>query len=160
MRSRYWIAQFLAFLLLTLAGAAVPSTAVAQRTVAGTVVDADRNEPLPGVNVQVRGTRIGTTTSVEGEFTLEVPDGQQVLVFSFVGYRSREVPIEASQTEVRVGLQPDVMGMEEVVVTGLASSVKRENLANSIETVSAEELVGTTPSQTLDAALSGKVTGA
>ena len=160
MGHRYRLLHVLIVPLLVAGFLALPDTAAAQRTVSGTVVDAEEGASVPGVNVRVRGTQIGTTTGMEGEFSVEVPANRNTLVFSFVGFRTRTVTLDEGQTSVRIEMEPDVMGMDEVVVTGLASSIKRENLANSIETVSAAELIGTTPSQTLDGALSGKVAGA
>lgn len=160
MGSRYHLLRLFIFPLLVAGFFFLPQSAAAQRTVSGNVVDADEGDSLPGVNVRVRGTQIGTTTDMEGAFSIAVPENRNTLVFSFVGFRTRTITLDPGQTTLRVEMEPDVMGMDEVVVTGLASSIKRENLANSIETVDAAELVGTTPSQTLDGALSGKVAGA
>lgn len=132
----------------------------AQDPVEGVVTDANTGNPIPGANVVWQGTGVGTTTDVNGRYTIERPGGAMTLVFSFIGYREQEVEVPEGQSQVNVQLQEDVVGLEEVVVTGLGSSVKRENLANSVETVDAAELVGTTAPQTLDGALSGKVTGA
>ncbi|MDX1545358.1 MAG: SusC/RagA family TonB-linked outer membrane protein [Rhodothermales bacterium] len=135
------------------------STAFAQtRTVTGRVVEQQSNEDIPGVSVVVRGTNIGTTTNVEGNYTLEVPMGDQVLVFSFIGFKTQEIPVPAGTATVNVQLEEDVLGLDEVVITGVASSVKRANLANAVGTVSAEELVPA-PAQTLERALNGKIAG-
>jgi len=138
---------------------AVP-VAQAQQTVEGVVTDAGNGTPIPGANVRVKNTTIGTTTSVEGAYQIELPANRNTLVFSFVGYRQKEVEVPEGETQIDVQLEEDVVGMDEVVVTGLASSVKRQNLANSVATVSAEELAGTTVNQTVDAALAGKIAGA
>ncbi|MEO1478147.1 MAG: SusC/RagA family TonB-linked outer membrane protein, partial [Bacteroidota bacterium] len=84
-----------------------------------------------------------------------------LLEVTFVGYRTREVSIpEASGTiTLDIRLQEDVLGIDEVVVSGLASSVKRSNLASSVETISARELAEISTPQTLDGAISGKITG-
>ncbi|GIV59062.1 MAG: SusC/RagA family TonB-linked outer membrane protein [Rhodothermaceae bacterium] len=144
--------------LLVLLGLATGT--VRAQTVRGTVTDAASGEPLPGVNVSVRGTTIGTTTDVDGNYALDLPPGNRTLVFSFVGFRTREVAVPPGQNTLDVQLEEDVLGLDEVVVTGLATSVKRTNLANAVATVSARELAGVTTSQTLDGALSGKVPGA
>lgn len=153
-----------AALLLTgllLAGGWGTGAAQAQTTtVSGTVSDEGSGSSIPGVNVAIANSTIGTTTDVEGRYELELPPDQRTLVFSFIGYQTREVEVPEGQTQLDVALTEDVVGLDEVVVTGLASSVKRSNLANSVATVSGEELTGRTTQQTLDGALSGKVTGA
>ncbi|MES3630212.1 MAG: SusC/RagA family TonB-linked outer membrane protein [Longimonas sp.] len=138
----------------------MPLTGWAQTTVEGTVTDAEDGSPLPGVNVTVQNTQIGTLTDPDGTFTINVPADRNTLVFSFVGFQRTTVTLEEGQTSVEVSLEPDVVGLDEVVVTGLASSIARENLANSVETISSDDLAGRTNSQTLDGALSGKVAGA
>ncbi len=102
----------------------------------------------------------GTTTDVDGHFSIELPMGPQVLVFSFVGYRTQEVTVPPEMTSLAIRLEEDVLGLEEVVVTGLATSVRRSNLAHAVATINAAELAEITAQPTLDAALSGKVTGA
>ena len=64
------------------------------RQVTGTVTDADGGAPLPGVNVLIKGTTIGTATDADGKFSLNVPQNAATLVFSFVGYTDQEVSIE------------------------------------------------------------------
>src|SRR5690606_34520504 len=77
------------------------SITVAQ-TVTGVVTD-DSNSPIPGVNVLVKGTSVGTTTDTQGRYTLEVPDGSAVLVFSFIRYQTQEVAV-GTQTTINVSL--------------------------------------------------------
>ncbi|HEX8532443.1 MAG TPA: SusC/RagA family TonB-linked outer membrane protein, partial [Cytophagales bacterium] len=143
------------FLLLLL-----PEAALAQFTAAGKVTDRRTNEPVVGASVLVKSTTTGTVTNADGEFRLEVPGQSATLTVSYIGYLSQDVQVTPSSGPLAVGLAEDVTKLEEVVVTGLASSVKRSNLANAVGTVSARELTGTTVPQTLDAALYGKLTGA
>ncbi|MFP4093974.1 MAG: SusC/RagA family TonB-linked outer membrane protein [Cyclobacteriaceae bacterium] len=128
-------------------------------TVSGKITDAGTNDALAGVNVIVEGTTTGTISDVEGNYRLQISQQNPTLVFSFIGYLPQKVNLSPGQTTVNVSLREDVTNLEEVVVTGLASSVKRSNLANAVATVSAEELVETTSPQTLDNALYGKVPG-
>ncbi|MEQ9007313.1 MAG: carboxypeptidase-like regulatory domain-containing protein, partial [Ekhidna sp.] len=123
--------------------------------VSGTVTDASNGEPLPGVTVLVKGTTNGTITGINGEYELAVPSGS-TLVFSSIGYSSQEV---AASSAGDVAMSTDVTNLDEVVVTGLATSVKRSNLANSVSTVSSEQLTGMTNQGTVDGALYGKLTG-
>ncbi len=112
-------------------------TAQAQTTVSGTVTDASNQQTLAGVNVIVKGTTTGTVTDIDGNYRLTVQDVPAELTFSFIGYLSKTFPISGSTTTQNVALTEDMTNLEEVVVTGLASSVKRSNLANAVSTISA-----------------------
>ena len=144
------------FILLILFSA--PGIVHAQRTVSGEVTDAETGETLPGVNVRIEGTSRGTTTDIDGAFEIALPANRNTLVFTFVGYRSKTIELGEGETDIEVQIAPDVLGLDEVVVTGLASSAKRRNLANSVGSIQAEELVPV-PAQTLERALSGKIAG-
>src|SRR5687767_6050742 len=90
----------------------VASIAMGQeRVVSGTVTD-DQGEGMPGVNVLVKGTNIGTATSADGSFRLSVPSDQAVLVVSFIGYATKEVTV-GSQTNLSVQLALDVTSLQE-----------------------------------------------
>ena len=144
---------------LVVALLALPIAASAQ-TVSGTVTDAASELPIPGATVVVLGSTIGVRTDVDGGYEIEVPPGQDRLQFSFVGYRTQDVTLQPGQTTLNVALAEDLLGLDEVVVTGLGTSVQRENSALSVETISARELAEVTTPQTLDGALNGKITGA
>ncbi len=133
--------------------------AFAQGTVSGQVTDANTGEMLAGVNVVVKGTTTGTITDIDGRYSLSVDDGS-TLAFSFVGYITEEAKVNLTiSSTINMALTMDVTNLEEIVISGLASSVKRANLANAIATVSAEELTGKTNAQTLDNAMYGKIPG-
>ncbi len=132
----------------------------AQFTATGKVIDIN-NEALPGVAVQVKGTTLGTVTEADGNFTLALPGSSATLEFSFIGFSSQEIQINSSNAQnLSIVLSESSTTLDEVVVTGLASSVKRSNSANAVSTVSGEELTGSTSIQTLDGGLQGKLTGA
>ena len=89
-----------------------------QTMITGTIKDAETNDPMPGVNILVKGTTIGILTDAGGRYSLSVPNPRNaVLVFSFIGYRTQEVPI-GNRTVIDVLLQGEVTGLEEVVVVG------------------------------------------
>ncbi len=135
----------------------IPFISSAQVNVSGLVTDASQNIPLPGVSVKIKGSTTGTVTNKDGRYVLSNVATGSTLVFSYLGYLNFEA---SAQATLNVQLKEDYAKLDEVVVTGLATSVKRSNLANAVTTVSAKELVGTTNPQTVDAALSGKVPGA
>lgn len=111
---------------------------VTQHMVQGQVVDAEANTPLPGVNVFVKGTTIGTTTDINGFYTLEVPSPQDTLVFSFVGYQRAEIPING-RTRIDVQLIPAVEQLEEIVVIGYGTQ-QRVRVTGSIASLPMEEV--------------------
>lgn len=98
-------------------------------TVKGEVTDVDDGLPLPGVNVGVAGTSIGTVTDLNGNYELTVPEDATALTFSFVGLQSREVPLPRKnevQAELNVEMEPDVTQLSEVVVSGFGTESKPE----------------------------------
>ena len=123
--------------------------------VTGTVSDAETGETLAGAQVFVKGTFTGTTTDINGYYSLDVPGDVSIMV-AYIGYKTLEVT--SSGGTLDFSMEPDVLKQDEVVVTGLATSVKRRNLANAVAVVSGAELVNA-PTQTLDGALAGKFAG-
>jgi TonB-linked SusC/RagA family outer membrane protein len=148
------------FLLTTLMSCMLLMHAWAQeRSVSGKVTSTEDGSALPGVSVVIKGTTNGTVTDSDGNYKLNVPATGGALTFSFIGLQSAEVVI-GDRSVVDISLTMDVTQLSEVVVTGLASSIKRSNLANAVGTVNAERLVGVTKPATLDGALHGKIAGA
>ncbi|RPE12137.1 SusC/RagA family TonB-linked outer membrane protein [Chitinophaga lutea] len=141
-------------LLLLLLCSAI--TAAAQQKVTGRVTDAAGNG-IPGVTVRLQQTNRGTITDPQGRYSIEAAPGN-TLIFSFTGFKTFQAVVSGSTVDAQ--LQEDYANLDEVVVTGLATSVKRSNLANAVATISAKELYGVAPAQTFDAALSGKIPGA
>ncbi len=123
--------------------------------VSGTVSDSETGESLAGAQVFVKGTFTGTTTDLNGYYSLDVP-GDATLMVAYIGYKTQEA--SSSGGTLDFGMEPDVLKQDEVVVTGLATTVKRRNLANAVAVVSGDELVSA-PTQTLDGALAGKFAG-
>ena len=136
----------------------VQASLMAQFTVSGTVTNTNQ-ETLIGVSVLIVGTTSGTVTDFDGNFSVNIPAGADQLLFSYTGFTSQPVSVSSSTSNLNIVMVEDVMSLDEIVVTGLASSIKRSNLANAVSTVSAEELTGATSQQTVDGALYGKLTG-
>lgn len=109
----------------------------ADRVVKGVVVD-EKGEPMIGVNILAKGTITGTTTDTNGEFSLNVADNVNILVVSFIGYATQEVPINA-QTNLRITLIEDLQSLSEIVVVGYGSQLKRE-VTGAVQTIKADEL--------------------
>ncbi|HDZ41099.1 MAG TPA: SusC/RagA family TonB-linked outer membrane protein [Bacteroidetes bacterium] len=125
--------------------------------ITGTVTDEQDGTPIPGVSVVAVGTTIGTTTDVDGNYRIIVPSDVQKLEFSFIGMRTIEVDI-AGQTEINVTLAPDIFGLDEVIVTGVASMTPKKKLSISVDQIS-EERLKEVPAISAASALQGKVSG-
>ena len=135
-------------------------SAWAQFKVSGKVSD-EKGEGLVGVSVVVKGTTTGTITDSDGNYSLQVSTGKATtLVLSYIGYASMDVAASASSGTLDVTMKESAARLEEVVVTGLASSIKRSNAANGTAHLNADELTGSGTPTTLDAAMSGKLAGA
>jgi TonB-dependent SusC/RagA subfamily outer membrane receptor len=109
-----------------------------QETITGTVNDSQSGEALPGVNIVVEGTTIGTSTNTDGEYELAVPGSDAVLVFSYIGYSTQRITV-GDQQVIDVRLQLDLAGMDEVVVVGYGSQQRRD-LTGSIRSVNLEDM--------------------
>jgi TonB-linked SusC/RagA family outer membrane protein len=107
-----------------------------QETVTGTVTDEDEL-PIPGVTVQVKGTNRGVNTDFDGKFSLEA-NGDDVLIFSFVGYRTVELPVDG-KTDIEVSLEVDRAELDAVVVTGYMKQ-RKADLTGAVATVSSDDI--------------------
>jgi TonB-linked SusC/RagA family outer membrane protein len=134
----------------------LPGLVLAQNTVSGTVTDDEANEPLPGVNVVVKGTTTGTVTDIDGNYSFSVPEGAETLVFSSVGYTSLEVGINNRGT-INVALSSDVQSLSEVVVIGYGTQERRD-LTGAVSSVSSEE-INQLPNVNIAQALQGRAPG-
>lgn len=126
-----------------------------QKLVTGRIADAAGN-PLPGVNVVEKGTTNGAISDVEGRYTLTVASANSVLLFSFIGYTTQEITV-GTQTTVDVTLAEAVSALEEIVVVGYTTQV-RKNLSGSVSTVSSAQMQ-TTTAPTAISRLQGQASG-
>ncbi|MBD0279264.1 MAG: carboxypeptidase-like regulatory domain-containing protein, partial [Flavisolibacter sp.] len=125
------------------------------RTITGRVTD-PTGTGLSGVSVQIRGTRIGTTTANDGTYQLEVPENARFLTFTSVGYGEQEVPLGSSST-INVALRPGAQSLNEVVVVGYGTR-RKSDLTGAVGSVKAAQLQER-PSASLNEALAGRVAG-
>lgn len=145
----------------TAGGSDVPKSilekaATVQLTVSGKVTSTDDNEPMPGVSILVKGLQQGTTTDIDGAYTLNVPDENSVLIFSFVGYLAQEVTV-GNRKEISISLQTDTKALSEVVVVGYGTQ-KKINLTGSVATVDSKQLADR-PITNISSALQGTLPG-
>jgi TonB-linked SusC/RagA family outer membrane protein len=112
------------------------SYAMAQRTVTGTVTD-DRGDAVISATVQVKGTTVGTTTDLDGKYSIKVPEGSNVLLITYIGYATKSVALGASNV-VDVTISEDATVMEEVVVVGYGTQTRKE-VTSAVTSVKAED---------------------
>ncbi len=129
----------------------------AQRVITGTVTDKSDGSAIPGVNVVVEGTTQGTTTDLDGKYSISVADNAKALVFSFVGYQKKVVEI-GNKSTINVVLAPSNIALNEVVVTALGISKEKKSLAYSADQVDGDEVTAVKDPAIINS-LSGKVTG-
>ena len=105
--------------------------------VSGVVTDTN-SDPLPGVSVKIKGTTLGTATDASGAYSLQVPDGNAILVFSFVGFVTQEIPVDEKRS-IHLTLIEDTQLLEEVVVVGYGTQ-RKVNLTGAVSVVSGEDI--------------------
>ena len=126
------------------------------RMLSGRVTTAEDGGPVPGVSVVVQGTTLGTVTDMDGNYSLQVPQDTRALMFSFVGFRTQEVPIEG-RTKIDVVLEVDVFAVDEVVVVGYGVQRKRE-VTGAISQVKGDE-IATLATPSFESQLAGRAPG-
>jgi TonB-linked SusC/RagA family outer membrane protein len=135
----------------------VNAVAFAQgRVVTGTVTSVEDGMGVPGATVLVKGTTIGTATDIDGKYSINVPAGSNVLVFTFVGLTSQEVNI-GNRSTINVALESDVTALSEVIVTGYGTQPKRE-VTGAVSSVKGDAIQNL-PLQSFDRALQGRASG-
>lgn len=127
-----------------------------KRTVSGIVTDS-KNEPLIGVNVTIKNaSTTGTITDIDGKYSLEIPSGNSVLVFSYIGYSTQEVKVN-NRSVVDIVLKDDMQALEEVVVIGYGT-VKRRDLTGAVASVQGKDIAAN-PVSNVSQALQGRLPG-
>lgn len=125
-----------------------------EKTITGKVTD-ESGEGIPGANVRIKDTTIGTVTDIDGNYSLTVPNDDAVLIFSFIGLTTQE-EVVGNRTVVNVQLVSDMSGLDEVVVVGFGTQ-KKESVVGSMSSINPSELK--IPASNLTTALAGRVAG-
>ena len=152
MKKIYRSSSALVLCLLLLSSVALQAQSV---SVSGTIID-DSGQPLPGVSILEKGTTNGTTTDPEGRYSINVAGNDAVLVFSFIGFQTQEIPV-SNRSVIDLTMQTDVTALEEVVVTGYTTQNRRD-ITGAVSVVKPSELLAT-PSGNLQQQLQGRVAG-
>ncbi|WP_017258099.1 SusC/RagA family TonB-linked outer membrane protein [Pedobacter arcticus] len=121
------------------------------------VVKDKSGESLPGVSVKIKGSKQGTVTSLDGAFSISVPQKSTVLVFSFLGFEDREITVGDKNT-LNIAMNESLSALDEVVVIGYGQEVRKRDVAGAISSVSAKEIEKRQPINLFDA-LQGKAAG-
>jgi len=115
------------------------NTIYAQRIVTGSVTTAENGNPLPGVNIAVSGHSIGTVSDMSGFYELEIPDGDIILVFSFVGMKPISVEV-GNQSVIDIEMASDIQQLSEIVVTSLGITKEKKSLGYAVQKLPGESL--------------------
>lgn len=150
------LSKFASLLLMTLLSTTV-LFAQGPSEVSGRVLDEDGN-PLVGAFVSAKGTNTGTVTDIDGNFTLSVPVGAKALLFSMLGQQGQELPLETGKAWYQVVLKTDTHMIEETVVVGYGTMIKRE-LTSSVSSVNGEELSERASAANVIQSMAGKMAG-
>jgi TonB-dependent starch-binding outer membrane protein SusC len=138
---------------------ATGSATAQTRIVTGRVIDSLTSEVVTSGQVSVQGTTIGSAIGDDGTFTVAAPNRDVVLTVRSIGFKRKDIPVPATANSVQLALERDFFQLEAIVVTGQATGVERKNLANSVASVTAEQLVKSS-SATVEQSLMGKVASA
>lgn len=134
----------------------ISSLAYSQSTVSGIVTDANSGEPLIGVNILIKGTGTGTITDIDGNYALELSNPEDILVFSYTGYGTKEVAYNGL-TKINVKLGTDVQTLDEIVVIGYGG-IKQKEVTGAVASVKSDDIQQTATSD-LGTALQGMIAG-
>ncbi|WP_026210025.1 SusC/RagA family TonB-linked outer membrane protein [Flexithrix dorotheae] len=127
------------------------------KMISGSVTSGADDSPLPGVNVVVKGTNVGTITDIDGNFKLSAPESATALVFTYIGFKTQEVEL-GSQTNFSVALEEDAKQLSEVVVTALGIEREERSLGYATQGIDSEPLSQSRETNIVNA-LAGKVAG-
>jgi TonB-linked SusC/RagA family outer membrane protein len=125
-------------------------------TISGVITDAKTSESIPGANILVEGTTLGTISDLKGKYSIEIPDGRVVLVFSFIGYETQKVPV-TNQIHIDISLVPSVGNLDEVVVIGYGTQRKKD-LTGAVSAVQIKD-IASLPVPSVGDALQGRAAG-
>ena len=127
-----------------------------QQMVTGTITDVSTGEALPGVSVVVKGTSVGVSSDIQGNYSINTSDPNAVLSFSFIGYKTQEIPV-SGRLRIDVQLITDVLSLDEVVVVGYGTQ-KRSDITGTVASIPKERLE-TAPNTNIAQAIQGSIPG-
>ncbi|MDY0781673.1 SusC/RagA family TonB-linked outer membrane protein [Tenacibaculum sp. IB213877] len=144
--------------VIKLLGVFLLSSNILSQSISGKILDKN-GDPIPGTNIIEKGTPNGTSTDFNGDFNLNLKKSPSILVVTSIGFSTIEKSVKGGE-KIIITLQEENDILNEVVISGLATSTKRSNLANTVSSISGAQLAQVTAQSGFDSALSGKFTGA
>lgn len=145
------------FLLMLVVGTTSVMAQSVQHTVSGNLTSSEDGMPLPGVSIVLKGTTQGVSSDFDGNYSINVPNGNGVLVFTYIGFEAQEAAVNG-RTSINIVMDPSAEALDEVVVTALGIKRADKSLGYSVENVGGEELTRVAQENVLNS-LSGKVAG-
>ncbi|PCH73267.1 MAG: SusC/RagA family TonB-linked outer membrane protein [Flavobacteriaceae bacterium] len=136
------------------------NTFAQSKTISGTVTEKGTGISLPGVNVLIKGTNQGVVTDFDGNFTISSKIENGKLVFSFLGYKTKTIALSGNTQVINVQLIEDLLGLDEVIITGTSGIATKKQLGAAISTVGAGDLSESRAVVSVGEALQGQVAGA
>ena len=130
--------QSYAISLLLLLVCGLQTMQAQNQTVSGKVLDG-LEMPLPGVSIRVEGTTQGTVTDIDGQFTIQIPDGRATLVFTYIGFLTEQVKVKSGESNLIIHMQEDAIMLDEAVVVGYGTQ-KKVNLTGAVTSVDSKSL--------------------
>ena len=153
----FWMIGFLVFSMTSVGYANAKPIIEQNKTITGTVISAEDNMGIPGVNVIVKGTSTGAVTDFDGNYSVTVPNNSATLVFSYVGFVSKEVVV-GSNANINVSLESDIAALDEVIVVGFGTQ-KKTTLTGSVSQVKGDDILRAKGTSNASLALQGEVPG-
>lgn len=152
MKQKFTVSITLFFLLF-----GISFTGFSQTLVSGKVISQEDEQPLPGVSVLVQNTNIGTVTDIDGNYSINVPEGRNTLTFSFIGYKRQVIAVN-NRTSINVSMVTDTEQLGEVVVTAFGLTQEKKQISFSAQEVGGSEILASREQNVVDA-LNAKVAG-
>jgi TonB-linked SusC/RagA family outer membrane protein len=143
--------------MLLLIGFLASISLYAQQTVSGKVTASEDGSPLPGVSILIKGTSTGSVSNIDGNYSISVPESGSVLVFSFIGYETKEVTV-GSSSQINVSLNVEESELDEFIVTAFGISQEKKALGYAAQSIDANEITKTKQNNVVNA-LQGQVAG-
>jgi len=145
----------LLLLLLTLTGFSNLSFGQ-DRKVTGSVFD-ENNNPMKGATVSVKESKVATSTDAKGDFIITMPQGKNILLFSFVGYEAEEFKL-SNESNINIYLKPTTITLNNVVVNALGFEARRDKLGSSSSKINGDQVANSGEANLIDA-MGGKASG-
>ena len=149
-----WLSRFCCFIIVLLS---LSNITLAQKNVAGRIINNNDKEPIAGASIQIKGTQIISQSQSDGKFSMTVPANSNLLVITMIGYETFEVSVAGSNAIGDISLKPASTSLDEVLVTGYTTQ-KKKDITGAVSVVNVENMKNV-PSGTIESVLQGQASG-